>query len=216
MIDCADPLDITDTQSLPLPLSRRLAQIVEQDGPDRLSFSQLATELHSRAWGGLLFIFAAINVLPLPPGTSAFFALPILIVSAQMVFGRASPWFPARIDRRGVTKEELQRLVGKIEWLELRVERIFKPRLPRLTGPTAARLIGLICFLLALIAAIPVPLFHIAPAAAIVLFGLALIYRDGALVIVAAAAAVLSLLIDALIIGSGVVALSYIATWLHL
>jgi len=133
-----------------------------------------------------------------------------------MVFGRASPWFPARIDRRGVTKEELQRLVGKIEWLELRVERIFKPRLPQLTGPTAARLIGLVCFLLALIAAIPVPLFHIAPAAAIVLFGLALIYRDGALVIVAAVAAVLSLLIDALIIGSGVVVLSYIATWLHL
>jgi len=216
LINCADPLDSTDTHSLPLPLSRRLAQIVEQDGPDRLSFSQLATELHSRAWGGLLFIFAAINVLPLPPGTSAFFALPILIVSVQMVFGRASPWFPARIDRRGVTKEELQRLVRKIEWLELRVERIFKPRLPQLTGPTAARLIGLICFLLALIAAIPVPLFHIAPAAAIVLFGLALIYRDGALVIVAAAAAVLSLLIDALIIGSGVVVLSYIATWLHL
>lgn len=209
-------MDSTDIQSLPLPLSRRLAQIIEQDGPDRLSFSQLATELHSRAWGGLLFIFAAINVLPLPPGTSAFFALPILIVSAQMVFGRASPWFPARLDRRGVTKEELQRLVGKIEWLELRVERIFKPRLPRLTGPTAARLIGLVCFLLALIAAIPVPLFHIAPAAAIVLFGLSLIYRDGALVIAAAAAAVLSLLIDALIIGSGVVALSYIATWLHL
>ena len=216
MTDCADPLDSTDTQSQPLPLSQRLTQIVEQDGPDRLSFSQLATELHSRAWGGLLFIFAAINVLPLPPGTSAFFALPILIVSAQMVFGRASPWFPARLDRRGVTKEELHRLVGKIEWLELRVERIFKPRLPQLTGPTAARLIGLVCFLLALIAAIPVPLFHIAPAAAIVLFGLALIYRDGALVIVAAIAGAMSLAIDALIIGSGVVALSYIATWLHL
>ena len=104
-------------------------------GPDRLSFSELATQLHSRAWGGLLFIFAAINVLPLPPGTSAFFALPILIVSAQMIFGRASPWFPARIDRRGVKKHELQRLIAKMEWLELRVERIFKPRLPTLTGP---------------------------------------------------------------------------------
>jgi hypothetical protein len=55
-----------------------------------------------------------------------------------------------------------------------------------------------------------------APAAAIVLFGLALIYRDGALVIVAAVAAVLSLVLDALIVGSGVVALSYAASWLHL
>src|SRR3954447_21750444 len=126
----------------PLPLSKRLEQILHEAGPDRLSFSELAVQLHSRAWGGLLFIFAAINVLPLPPGTSAFFALPILIVSAQMVFGRSSPWFPARIDRRGVKKQELERLISKMGWLEARVERIFKPRLPALTAPTATRLIG--------------------------------------------------------------------------
>jgi hypothetical protein len=95
------------------------------------------------------------------------------------------------------------------------VERIFKPRLPALTAPSATRIIGLVCFLLALVAAIPVPLFHVAPAAAILLFGLALIYRDGALVIVASIAAVLSVVVDALIIGSGVVALSYAASWLH-
>jgi hypothetical protein len=200
----------------PLPLSKRLEQIVHEAGPDRLSFSELAVQLHSRAWGGLLFIFAAINVLPLPPGTSAFFALPILIVSAQMVFGRSSPWFPARIDRRGVKKQELERLISKMGWLEARVERIFRPRLPALTAPTATRLIGVVCFLLALVAAIPVPLFHVAPAAAILLFGLALIYRDGALVIVAAVAAALSIVVDALIIGSGVVALKYIASWFHL
>ena len=197
-----------------MPLSQRLAQIIDSVGPDRLSFSDLSAQLHSRAWGGLLFIFAAINVLPLPPGTSAFFALPILIVSAQMVLGRASPWFPSRIDRRGVTKQELQRLIGKVEWLEARVERIFKPRLAKLTGPTATRLIGLACFLLALVAAVPVPLFHVAPAAAIVLFGLALVYRDGALVIVAVLAGLLSLAVDALIIGSGVLLISHAAAWM--
>jgi len=200
----------------PLPLSQRLEQIVAEEGPDRLSFTELASQLHSRAWGGLLFIFAAINCLPLPPGTSAFFALPILIVSAQMVVGRASPWFPRKLDKRGVTKQELQRLVSKIGWLEARVERIFKPRLGTLTGPAATRVIGAICFLLALVAAIPVPLFHVAPAGAIVLFGLALIYRDGALVIAAAVAAVLSIVIDALIIGSGVVALTWAASWFGL
>jgi hypothetical protein len=198
------------------PLSQRLAQIIEEHGPDRLTFTELAAKLESRAWGGLLLIFAAINVLPLPPGTSVFFALPLLIISAQMVFGRASPWFPRSIDKRGVTKQLLGRLIGKMGWLEARVERVFKPRLAKLTGPAAARLIGLVCFLLALLAAIPIPLFHMAPAAAIVLFGLALIYRDGALVIAAGVAAVLSLIVDALIIGSGVVALTYAASWLRL
>ena len=211
-------MDNTNRQNVsprPLALSQRLEQIVH-DGPDRLTFTELAAQLQSRAWGGLLLIFAAINVLPLPPGTSVFFAIPLMIVSAQMVFGRSSPWFPRRIDRRGVKKSELQRLIEKMGPIEARVERIFKPRLPILTGQNAARLIGLVCFLLSFVAAIPIPLFHIAPAAAIVLFGLALIYRDGALVVVAAVAAVLSLVLDALIIGSGVVALNYARSWLNL
>ena len=114
--------------SRPLPLSQRLAQIIAEHGPDRLTFSELAAKLHSRAWGGLLLIFAAINVLPLPPGTSVFFALPLLIVSAQMVMGRSTPWFPAKLDRRGVTKELLAKLIGKMAWVEARIERIFKPR----------------------------------------------------------------------------------------
>jgi len=208
------PSDPQAGPSRPLPLSKRLAQIVENHQPDRLTFTELAAQLHSRAWGGLLLIFAAINVLPLPPGTSVFFAIPLMIVSAQMVLGRASPWFPARIDRRGVRKSEIERLIGKFERVEERIERVLKPRIAALSGPMATRLIGLACFLLALLAAVPIPLFHMAPAAAILLFGLALIYRDGALVIAAAVTAVLSLAVDALLVGSGVAALSYAASWL--
>ena len=200
----------------PLPLSQRLAQIVKETNDERLSFTELAAQLDSRAWGGLLFIFAAINVLPLPPGTSVFFAIPLMIVSVQMVLGRSSPWFPARIDRRGVKKTELERLIAKITGLEARIERVLKPRMASLTAPTATRLIGVACFLLAILAAIPIPLFHMAPAAAILLFGLALIYRDGVVVIVAAIAAVVSLAVNALLVGSGVAALNYLAgAWLN-
>lgn len=208
-------IDPQSPEAPPLLLSEQLKRIVTEPGPERLSFSELAARLEWRAWGGLLLIFAAINVLPLPPGTSVFFAIPLLIVSAQMVIGRANPWFPARLDRRGVSRQLLARLVDRMDWAEARVERIFKPRLSGLTGGVAARLIGLICFLLALLAAIPIPLFHIAPAAAIILFGVALIYRDGALVIVAAAAAVLSVVVDILIIGSGVALLTFAASWLR-
>lgn len=195
------------SQSRPLPLSQRLGQIVAEEGPDRLTFSGLALKLQARAWGGLLVIFATINVIPLPPGASIFFAIPLLIVSAQMAFGRASPWFPARIDRRGVTKEELRRLIAKMEWLEVRVERMFKPRLATLTGPAATRLIGAVCFILALLTMLPI--VHVAPAAVIVLFGLALIYRDGALVIAAAAAGLLGGIVAIFLIDSGAIALSY-------
>ena len=196
-------------QPRPLALSQRLAQIVDEDGPDRLSFSDLALQLQARAWGGLLAIFATINAIPLPPGVNIFFAIPLMIVSAQMAFGRASPWFPARINRRGVTKEELRRLIAKMEWVEVRVERMFKPRLATLTGPTATRLIGVVCFILALLTMLPI--VHVAPAAVIILFGLALIYRDGALVIAAAVAGLVGAVIAAFLIASGAVAISYVA-----
>ena len=81
-----------------------------------------------------------------------------------------------------------------------------------MTGAAATRVIGAACFILALVAAIPIPLFHVAPAAAIVLFALALIYKDGALVIVAAIAGLLSILLDVLVIGSGVLALTFAAS----
>jgi hypothetical protein len=208
----------TDRQPVPqrpLPLSQRLKQIVEQSAPDRISLSKLARELHSRVWGGLLVIFAAINVIPLPPGTNTVIAIPLVLISAQMVFGRASPWFPARIDRRGVTKAELETLIAKMGWFESRAERIFQPRLGRLTGSAATRLIGLVCMVLSLIAGLPILMIHNAPAIAIVLFGLALLYRDGVLVIVASIAAVLSVLFDAALIIWGVAALKFLVGWMH-
>ena len=64
--------DSQSAQTRPPPLSQRLAQIAAEEGPDRLSFTELAAQLHSRAWGGLLFIFAAINILPLPPEPAPF------------------------------------------------------------------------------------------------------------------------------------------------
>jgi hypothetical protein len=207
--------DNQSAEQRPLPLSERLAQIAEASGPDRIALSELAAQLHSRVWGGLLVIFAAINVIPLPPGTNTFIAVPLVLVSAQMVFGRSTPWFPARVDRRGVTKAELQSLIAKMGWFEQRVERIFRPRLGKLTGPTATRVIGLICMVLSVIAGLPILMIHNAPAVAIVLFGLGLIYRDGVLVIAAAIAAVLSIIFDAALIIWGVAALKYAAAWLH-
>jgi hypothetical protein len=208
-------VDINTTPTRPLPRSQRLAQIAEESGPDRIMLSELARQLHSRVWGGLLVIFAAINVIPLPPGTNSVIAIPLALVSAQMAFGRSSPWFPARIDRRGVTKAELQKLIEKMGPFEARVERVFRPRLGELTGPTATRVIGLLCLVLSVIAGLPILMIHNAPAVAILLFGLALIYRDGALVIIGVIAAILAVLFDAALIIWGITAVKYALAWLH-
>ena len=195
-------------------LSERLSEIVAE-GQERVSFSDLAARLGARAWGALLFIFAIVNVLPLPPGANMILAIPMLFVSAQILIGRDKPWFPGWIDRRGVTNAQLAMVATKIASVERRTHRLFKPRLPQLTGSTATRVIGLVCLLLGLLAAVPIPVLHIAPAAGIAMFGLALTYRDGLMVILAACASVAAVAVDAVILGSGVVALSYLVTWLH-
>jgi hypothetical protein len=208
-------LDQPNQHSRPLPLSERLAQIADESGLDRIPLSELALQLHSRVWGGLLVVFAAINVIPLPPGTNTVIAIPLVLVSGQMVFGRASPWFPQWINRRGVTKAELRKLIEKMGPFEARVERIFRPRLGELTSPAATRAIGLICMLLSVIAGLPILMIHNAPAVAILLFGLALIYRDGVLVILGAIAALLAVAFDAALIIWGVAAVKYALAWLH-
>jgi hypothetical protein len=205
----------TDPESRPLPLSERLAQIAEESGPDRIALSELARQLHSRVWGGLLVVFAAINVIPLPPGTNTVIAIPLVLVSAQMVFGRSSPWFPRWIDRRGVTKTELHKLIEKMGPFEARVERIFRPRLGELTGPAATRAIGVLCMILSVVAGLPILMIHNAPAVAILLFGLALIYRDGVLVIVGAIAALLAIAFDAALVIWGLAAVKYALAWMH-
>lgn len=197
-------------EAQPLNFSELLAQIIRAQAEERLSLSALSSQLRDRAWGGLLLIFAAINILPLPPGATTVTGIPLIIVTAQLAAGRATPWFPRRLDQRGVTKVELARLLEKILPWERRVERVFRPRLVALTSHRAARAIGAISLLLSLILWLPIPLGNHAPAASMVLFALALMYRDGVLVILGVLAVFLSLALVSLTIGSAWLALLFL------
>ena len=186
----------------PLPFSQLLTHILDEHGGERLTFSELAARLRDRAWGGLLLIFAAFNLLPLPPGATTVTGLPLLVITAQMALGRARPWFPKKLDQRGIGREHLSRIAAKIGPWEERIERIFRPRLYALTNHHAARVIGLVSFLLSVVLWLPIPLGNHVPALAMTLFALALIYRDGVLVILAAVAAVASVVLVSVTLGA--------------
>jgi len=64
-----------------------------------------------------------------------------------------------------------------------RVERLTRPRWPALTGEAADVVIGLICILLALMMALPVPFGDALPGLTLALFGLGIIQRDGAFIL---------------------------------
>jgi hypothetical protein len=191
---------IPETQ--PLNFSQLLAQIAAGPPDERLTLSEFSALLRDRAWGGLLLTFALINILPLPPGTTVVTGIPLIILTAQMAMGRATPWFPRRFDERGVAKGDIARLVAKMLPWERRIERVFKPRLVPLTKHRAARAIGAVSLLLSLILWLPIPLGNHAPAATMALFALALIYRDGLLVILGGVATLISLALVSFTIGA--------------
>jgi hypothetical protein len=189
-----------DTQ--PLNFSQLLAQVAAGPPEERLTLRELSALLRDRAWGGLLLTFALINILPLPPGTTVVTGIPLIILTAQMAAGKATPWFPRRFDERGVAKGDIARLVTRMLPWERRVERVLKPRLIGLTRHRGARAIGAVSLLLSLILWLPIPLGNHAPAATMVLFALALIYRDGVLVIFGAVATLISLALVSFTIGA--------------
>jgi hypothetical protein len=79
-------------------------------------------------------------------------------------------------------------------WLA-RAERMLKPRFGVLTGAPVDYLAGLVCFVLAVVLALPIPLANILPAISICLFALGLIEKDGLFTLAGFAVAVVSMIV---------------------
>lgn len=161
-----------------LPLSQVLHGLADDPICERVSIGDLLATLGDRAIGALLFIFAFPNVLPTPPGTSAILGAPLLFLAAQLAFGRP-PWLPAIITQRSMSRDDYLTLIRRIgPWLA-RAEKLLKPRMSSLTLPPMEYLIGLLCLLLAILLALPIPLGNMLPALAISLIALGVLERDG-------------------------------------
>jgi len=132
-----------------------------------------------KAFGALMLMFAAPNILPLPPGTSAVLGAPLLFVTAQLMMGRPSLWMPRVIRERSIPRDAFSTLTMKLTPLLQRSERYLKPRLTGLLDPVLERVTGAVCLLLAIILFLPIPFGNIPPALAISVFALAILERDG-------------------------------------
>ena len=161
-----------------LPLSVVLRILSSDLSRERISVGDLLTALGDRALGALMFVFAIPNVLPTPPGTSAFLGAPLIFLATQVMFGR-KPWLPAIITQRSMSREDFHVLIRRIApWLE-RAEKLLKPRASVLAMPPMEYVVGLVCLVLALVLVLPIPLGNMLPALAISLMALGLLERDG-------------------------------------
>jgi len=169
-----------------MPISRRLYKLAEDAEGETVTLNWILTQLHERAFGLFLLILALPCCIPFLYGIPQIVALPLMFVAAQILLGRTSPWLPARLGARDISKSGLHSLAERARpWLE-KVEALSRPRLAALTHAPLDRVVGVALVLFSASILVPLPGTNTVPGFAVVLVAMGLLQRDGILVLVGA------------------------------
>lgn len=177
-------------------LSAILTAIAEAEDRDRISIGDLLEALKRRALGALMFIFAIITALPMPPGVSAVVGAPLVFLSAQLMLGM-NAWLPRIITDRSLSRVDFHRVVRAASpWLA-RAEGIMKPRFEFLAKRPAVYFAGFVTFVMSLLVLLPIPGANMAPSIAICIIALGLLERDGIWIVLGALVGIISTVVVA-------------------
>jgi hypothetical protein len=190
-----------------IPSGRRtsdlLRDFIASESRPTITLGALRDALDDRGFGVLLFIFALPNLVPLNiPLLSAVLGLPLVLLAAQLTYGRHKPWFPEWLTRRSFPRLGFAAVVMHASPYLERAERLLRPRLIGILSWTGERLIGVALLILAVTLTLPIPFGNWLPAFAIAIIGLALVEKDGLAVLIGLAVGLVSVVVaGAVVIG---------------
>ncbi len=196
-----------DPKAPPLePASVLLRRLIAEHPHDRISLDDLLHGVGHRAFGLLLMLLALPNSIPLPspPGLSTVFGLPMAIFAVQLLLGQKEPWLPAFLRKKTLPRDDILRFLDRAAPYLAKVERRLKPRAQGFVGITAERLAGGIILVMAVILSLPIIFGNFLPAFAVLLMALAILARDGAMMIAGWIVSVIAALVVALVIYAGI------------
>ncbi|NNC48764.1 MAG: exopolysaccharide biosynthesis protein [Sphingomonas sp.] len=163
-----------------------LHQIGEEHGC--VSVGDMADAFGTRTYAPFLIVPALLELTPLGavPGVPTLLAITIAIFAFQMLLGQDHIWIPGIIENRRVDGNKLKRASEKVEGIGEFMDRLFHKRLKGLTSGIFIKLAAVV--VIALCFAVPplefLPFASAGPMLAIVFIGLALLVRDGVLLLV--------------------------------
>ena len=170
------------------PLENVLDRAINDIDGEKITFGDVLDLFGDRSFGPVIAFLGLLVVLPplgAVPGLPALIGLIIIMFSLQILFGAKHIWVPKFVQKRSIGKDKLKAANCRAKpWLK-RIDKLISERLEFLTGRIAVVVAALMVTLLALLM-IPlelVPFAVAAPGAAIVLFGLAFVARDGVLML---------------------------------
>ncbi|WP_411850586.1 exopolysaccharide biosynthesis protein [Stenotrophomonas sp. LGBM10] len=172
-----------------------LAMFDHGDPDERLRLGQILQNLQQSAFGVFLFVAILPAFIPIPGIGGAVSGPLILLIGVQMLCGLRRPWLPGFIANRGPKRGTMHRFLARIDGALRRLDRLLKPRLPGLLSPLPAHAFtGLLLILVGVLLSLPIPFTNYLFGFQLLLFALALLERDGALMLanwIGAVAAVL-------------------------
>lgn len=196
--------------STPHSVSEILDMLEEAgESTEKVSVGDVVEKFGARSYAPLLIVPALVGISPVGgiPGVPTFLAVIILLFAVQMVFGRSHLWLPGIIENRAIKGEKVEKSAEKLRRPAKWIDALFNERLKPLAGKKAARVAAVIVVLLC-IAVPPLELLPFAvmlPMAVIAAFGIALLVRDGLIMLLAflGSGAVVYVVLTQVVLGSG-------------
>lgn len=177
------------TASRDKPLENVLERAINEIDGDTVTFGDVLDLFGDRSFGPIIVLLGLLVVVPpigAVPGLPMIVGLVIILFTIQIIFGADRIWVPGFIEKRSISKEKLKAADKKAKpWLK-RIDGLISQRITMLTGPWSVYASAVIVIFLALLM-IPlelVPFAVAAPGAAITLYGLAIMARDGVLMLI--------------------------------
>ena len=180
-----------------------LAALAAGDPGETLTLRCVLEGLGRSLFGMLLFIATLPAFLPIPGLAGALSGPSVALVGIQLLVGMRRPWLPHFIAERGPRRATLARFEQRIApWLA-RLEHLIRPRFDGVLDHRASTMFtGLLLVLLGVLLALPIPFTNYLFGVLLMLFALALLERDGALMLVAWAAGVIAIAVFGILSGA--------------
>jgi hypothetical protein len=175
----AGTASLDDTASARL---RDLAGLAREKGG--ISVGEVLCGLGRTSMAFTILFLALPALIPIPGPFGVVFGSALALVAAQISLGRRTIWLPAFLSRRRLSPSVVELVVRYSAPILARIEAVVHPgRLSVFTGGTMQWLLSFPIFLLAVAIALPIPLGNYLPVFALVAISVALMARDGLLLL---------------------------------
>ncbi len=161
-----------------------------------------------RGFGLVLLLLALPNFIPAPIGVGAVTGPLASFCGLQLLFGLERPWMPRRMRSVRLKRSTFQKTLNVVGKLLRGLEKLSRPRWDSMVGPTALRITGFLLVGLGIALALPIPFTNYPFGALLILLSIALMERDGVLMVICWGLMIASMLVAAGLSGAAVAMIS--------